>query len=347
MTQHYRVAVIGCGGRGREHAPALQADPRVQVVALADVKTENAEALNADFGFGAAIYADYRAMMAQEKPDVVVATLWTPLHLPVFRDCVQASVRAVLSEKPMAPTWGECLELARLAEESGCQLTFCHQRRFAPGNRLARRLIAEGRIGPILRMDLTAPPNLLDCGTHTFDQALSFLGDTVSARWVLGAVDTTETLDWFGVKAEGMAEGTIVFEGGIRAALQIGPPDLDFWGGVRVTGRDGFLEVTWDGVFNRAVVYADPSWQPPVPAEAAEDAPGAPLIGYVRDALDCLESGAEPETSHRRALRASELIFALYESVRRHKRVPLPLTGLTDNPFLTMLAAGEFEQTGA
>ena len=136
-----------------------------------------------------------------------------------------------------------------------------------------------------------------------------------------------------------MAEGTIVFENGVRAALQIGPPDLDFWGGVRVMGRDGFLEVTWDGAFTRAVVYADPSWQPPV----VEDPPGGHVAGYVRNALDCLELGAEPETSYYKALRASEIIFALYESVRRHKRVALPLTGVTDNPFLTMLAAGEFD----
>ena len=343
LQASYRVAVIGCGGRGREHAPALQADPRVRVVALADVKRENAETLNADFGFGAAIYADHKEMLAAEKPDVVVVTLWTTLHLPVFRDCVAAGVKAVLSEKPMAPTWGECLEMRRLAEGSGCQLTFSHQRRFAAGNQLARRLIAEGTFGAILRMDLTAPPNLLDCGTHTFDQALSFLGDAVGVKWALGAVDTTETLDWFGVKAEGMAQGTLVFENGVRAALQIGPPDLDFWGGVRVHGQEGFLEVTWDGAFTRAVVYADPSWQPPT----VEDAPGAHMLGYVRNALDCLASGAEPETSYYKALRATEIIFALYESVRRHKRVPLPLTGVTDNPFLTMLAAGEFETPGA
>ena len=334
----YRTALIGCGGRGREHAPALQADPRVQMTALTDVKRENADTLNADFGFGAAVYTDYAEMLRTEKPDVVVLTLWTVLHLPVFRACAEAGVRLVLSEKPIAPTWGECQEMVQLAEHTGCHLSFSHQRRYASGNQLARRLIAEGRFGEVQRLDLTAPPNLLDCGTHTFDQALSFLRDKVGVKWVLGAVDTTEILDWFGVKAEGMATGTVVFENGIRAVFQFGPPDLDVWAGVRVHGTDGLLDVGWDGDFRRAVVFSEPLWTPPAVTEEV----GAMMAAYVKDNLDCLESGAEPETSSQKALKAAEIIFALYESVRRHKRVVLPLTGVTDNPFLSMLAAREF-----
>jgi UDP-N-acetyl-2-amino-2-deoxyglucuronate dehydrogenase len=130
----------------------------------------------------------------------------------------------------------------------------------------------------------------------------------------------------------------VVFENGVRASVQIGGPDLDLWGGVRVTGSDGFLEVTWDGEFRRAVVYADSAWQPPKLEEPVE----LPMNGVIRNALDCLESGAEPELSYQKALRASEIIFAFYESVRRHARVTLPLSGVTDNPFLSMLAAGEF-----
>ncbi len=335
MSRKYRVAMIGCGGRARAHVPALQADGRAHIAALADVKQEAAEAMNAEFGLDAILYTDHREMLAREKPDVVVSCLWTPLHLPVFRDCVKAGVQAVLSEKPMAPTWGECIEIARLAESSGVQLTFCHQRRFAPGNQLARQLIGDGVLGTLERLDLYSPPNLLDCGTHTFDQALSFNNES-PARWVLGAVDMTNPLHWFGVDAESMAVGTIVFANGVRAALQVGGPDMDLWSGVRVSGSKGFLEVTWDGQIPRGVVYADPLWRVPEIA----DAPDAPMQGVVRNALDCLSSGAEPELSHRKALRASEIIFALYESVRRRARVELPLEGVTDNPFVTLLAEG-------
>jgi hypothetical protein len=43
--------------------------------------------------------------------------------------------------------------------------------------------------------------------------------------------------------------------------------------------------------------------------------------------------------SARRALRATELIFATYESSRRRGRVELPLT-IEDSPLLAMIEAG-------
>lgn len=337
MGRSYRVGIIGCGKRARAHVPALLADERCKVVGLADVNIEAAAKMNADFGLDATVYTDRAELLAKEAPDVVVTCLWTPLHLPVFRDCVQAGVRAVLSEKPMAPTWGESLQIARLAEESGCLLTFCHQRRFAKGNIEARRLIEAGRFGKVLRMDLYSPPNLLDCGTHTFDQGLSLNRET-PAKWALGAVDATKTLNWFNVPSEGMAAGIIVFQNGVRANIQVGGPDADMPTGVRVIGTEGFVEVAWDGQFGRALVYDDPAWKPPVIEDKVENH----MLGVIRNALDCLESGEEPILSHKKALRAAEIIFALYESVRRHARVELPLEGVTENPFITMLQAGEF-----
>lgn len=337
MSKIYRVALIGCGNRAREHAVGLRADKRCQVVALSDLNPQAAESMNADFGFDAAFYSDYKAMLEQEKPDIAVISLWTPLHLPVFKDCAEAGVRAVLSEKPMAPTWGECLEIARIAEEKNCQLTFSHQRRFAEGNQLARQWIHEGRFGEIQRMDLYSPQNLLDCGTHTFDQALS-MNNEIPVKWVLGALDASRPIKWFNVSAETMAIGTLVFENGVRANIQVGGPDLDMHTGVRITGSKGFIEVSWDGKFGQSVVYDDPAWRPPVMEDTSHDQ----MIGVIRNAVDCLESGNEPELSYKKALRATEIIFAFYESVRRNARIELPLVGVEDNPFITMLENNKF-----
>lgn len=340
MSKPYRAAFIGCGRRAQEHAVGVKADSRCRVVALSDIQASAADAFNEAFGFEAAVYSDHREMLAKVQPDVVVICLWTPLHLPVFRDCAEAGVMAVLSEKPMAPTWGECLEMARIAEKTGCQLTFSHQRRFSSGNQAVRRMIHEGVLGRLMRMDLYSPPNLLDCGTHTFDQALSFMNEC-PAKWVLGAVDASETHNWFNVPSESVAAGLLVFENGVRANIQLGGPDMDIWGGVRVIGSKGFIEVFWDGDIRDAVLYADPSWKPPVQVRR----PDEQMMGLVRNAIDCLESGEEPELSYKKALRASEMIFAFYESVRRNARVELPLTGVTDNPFITMLQNGAFAAT--
>jgi UDP-N-acetyl-2-amino-2-deoxyglucuronate dehydrogenase len=120
----YRVAFIGCGRRAQEHAVGVLADHRCEVIALSDISTESAETLKAEFGFHATLYTDHKEMLAKEKPDIVLICLWTPLHLSVFRDCAEAGVKAVLSEKPMSATWGECQEMVRISKTTGCQLTF-------------------------------------------------------------------------------------------------------------------------------------------------------------------------------------------------------------------------------
>lgn len=332
MNNTYKIAIIGCGGRGRAHVAGILADRRLQVVALADPVREAAETFNHDYGFNAPIYTDYEQLLENEKPDIAVACVWTPLHLPVYRACAEAGVRAVLCEKPMASTWGDCLTMAAIQEQTGCQLTFCHQRRFAKGNLWVREAIVEGLFGEIKRLDLYSPPNLLDCGTHTIDQALSFLEES-PAQWVMGAVDTSRILNWFNVRAECMATGTLVFQSGVRASLQVGGPDMDLWGGVRVIGTRGFIEVFWDGNFGLARVYDQPGWSAPDIADSGDEH----MIRLVQNAVDCLESGAQPEASCRKALRASEAIFGLYESVRRRARVELPLVGVLDNPLHALL----------
>lgn len=331
----YRIAIIGCGRRARAHMPGLIADDRIEIVALADVRPESAELFATDFSLHSRKYTDHKHLLSEERPDVVVATLWTELHLPVIRDCVEAGVKVILSEKPMAATWGECEEIARLAEESGVLLTFCHQRRFASGNRKVRELLDEGRFGKIERMDLFSPPHLLDCGTHSVDQALSFNRES-PIQWVHGAVDLTETVSYFNVRAEGMFSGMFYFENGVFGTIRTGRLNMELWGGVRVTGTDGFVEVMWDGQIRRAVVYGEPEWRFP----AIEEQPEEQMIGLVRNALDCFESGAEPELSYKKALRANEVLFAFYASAQRHERVTLPLTGVTGNPLHEMLSSG-------
>ena len=118
MKQSYRVAFIGCGRCARQHAQGVAADARCQVVACADVNREAAEAMQSEFAFAGDIFADYQTMLAQARPDVVVASLWTPLHLPVFQHCAEAGVKAVLSEKPMAPTWGNVWKWRALRKQA-------------------------------------------------------------------------------------------------------------------------------------------------------------------------------------------------------------------------------------
>jgi len=322
MTSSYKVAFIGCGKRAHHAARGVLADPRCEIAGLADINPEAAKTLCETFEFEAPIYEDHRAMIAAIQPDVVVGSLWTPLHLPVFRDCAEAGVKAFLSEKPMAPSWGESMEMGEIAEKTGCILTFCHQRRFSKGNRQVRQWLKEGKFGEIMSMDLYSPCGLLDCGTHSIDQAMSFNNET-PARWVMGGADVSEMVENFGIPTETMFAGLIHFENGVRANIQCKGPDRDMPTGVRVHATNGMIEVGWGGEIGRCHVFDDPGWKPTV---FEKDDPGATMEAVVSSAIDGLEQGKEPELSYKNALRATEVIFALYESAATRKRVELPLS---------------------
>ena len=60
----------------------------------------------------------------------------------------------------------------------------------------------------------------------------------------------------------------------------------------------------------------------------------------IAEVIDALRSGRESELSARRALNATEIIFAIYESSRRRGRVDLPLT-ISDSPLAAMVEAGQ------
>ncbi len=330
MSNHYRAAIIGCGNIAHIHADGYNGELRCEVVGLADVKRESAEKLSADKGLNGAIYTDYREMLERERPDIVSICVWPGMHLQVARDCAAAGVRAVHCEKPMAPTWGEAQELAAL-DGNGVQLTFNHQRRFNHGMLQARRLLGEGVFGKLERMDMFAPAHLLDCGTHSLDLGFMF-NDESPARWVIGQVDARKVQSWFGVPFEFMGVGFIRYENGVRGMIHVGD-DKEMGTGIRLVGSGGFIEVEWSGKPVRAVSYADPAWRAP---EAEEPNPMPAVIGSV---IDSLESGGEPVLSAAKALRATEVIFAIYESSRRRARIDLPLEP-KDSALLTMLEEG-------
>ena len=332
MSEQYKVAIIGCGRRGDRHARGYAQEERCTVAALADVDEEAAQNLAEEFDLDAEIYTDHRELLRQEQPDIASICLWTGLHLPVLRDCVEAGVKAVFCEKPMAPTWGECLEMAELARENDVQLTFCHQRRFLAGNQQVRRWLEDGMFGEIKRIQMFSPRNLLDCGTHSLDQAFMFNREC-PAQWVMGQIDAREAPESFGIPREHVALGYVRWENGVRGVLEVGE-DSEKPTGVRVIGSKGFLEVSWGGDVGPAALYDDPEWSPP----EFDDVDAMALA--VADNLDCLESGEEPELSYQKALRASEVIFAIFESSRSRARIRLPLR-TRDSALLTMLQEKE------
>ena len=138
-----RAAVIGCGGRGRSHAEGYAADPRTTIVACADPSTEARDGFAESFDVPST-YEDYHEMLRAELPDLVSVCTWPHFHREMIEAAASSGVRAILSEKPMAPTWGEARSMYQACIDRDVLLTFCHQRRFGDTFQSARQLVRDG-----------------------------------------------------------------------------------------------------------------------------------------------------------------------------------------------------------
>jgi len=338
----YRVGIIGCGkpwrsegatgfGMSHAHAEGYKASPDCRIVALADISEENARAFQERHG-GEAIYTDYREMLAKERLDIVSISTWPHLHAPMVIASAEAGVKAIHCEKPMALTYGDSLRMVEVCERHGVQLTFNHQRRFNAPFRKARELLREGAIGQLERIDATCG-NLYDWGTHWFDM-LFFFNDETPAEWVIGQIDLRGSHRVFGAPIEGHGLSHFKFRNGVHGVMMTGhgaPHPLL----ISLTGSDGVIEI---GRSNETPLRiwgrGHSGWEPVAVDEGLHGFDS--VTRGVLDLVDALKTGREPELAGRRALRATELIFATYESSRRRARVDLPLD-ISDSPLQAMI----------
>ena len=152
-SRRLRHAVVGAGANVfNMHRPALTL-PTVELVGVADVNREVAEQRAEELGCPA--FTDHRAMLDQARPDVVVVMTPHPFHARIAIDALEAGAH-VLCEKSMAVHVGEADAMVDAAERSGRLLAINLQFRHRPEVRAAKRLIDEGRLGQLQRIDVSA-----------------------------------------------------------------------------------------------------------------------------------------------------------------------------------------------
>jgi predicted dehydrogenase/pimeloyl-ACP methyl ester carboxylesterase len=352
----FKVGIIGCGrpwrtegatgfGMGHLHAAGYLVSPDCELVAAADINSENLAAFCEQHKVPRG-YLDVDEMFAREHLDIVSICLWPHLHAPMVFKAVQAGVKAIHCEKPMAPTFGEARKMVELCAAHNVVLTFNHQRRFAWPFRKARELLDGGAIGELERIEAIAP-NLYDWGTHWFDM-MFFYNHETPVEWVIGQIDARGGHAIFGVVVEGQGLSFFKWRNGVTGLMvtgerwlyEQGTPLRSFSCGNRLVGSDGVIEVdVRDGPRLRLRnSKTGGRWEEIQVEGGIHD--DALHIAAILDLVDALKSGREPELSGRKALQATELIFATYESSRRRGRVDLPLE-IEDSPFLSMLNAAD------
>ncbi len=173
-SEKIHLALIGCGGRGRQVLKEMLAEPDVQAIAVADPAKDfsTAKYYYKDVGgreptkqmiekhyqandpkFTCAAYSNFEEMLIKEKDlDAVICGTPDHLHAYVSIKCMRAG-KHVYSEKPLTHNIWEAREVARVAAETGVATQMGNQGHSSEGMRQTVELIQAGAIGNVHHVD--------------------------------------------------------------------------------------------------------------------------------------------------------------------------------------------------
>lgn len=218
---HLRIAVIGAGMMGANHARVYSELPEAELVAIADI--DGARLQQVARGPSTRLYGDFRELLAEEQPDGVSIAVPTRRHAEAALACIGRGV-ALLVEKPLAADLAEAERMRDTADAAAVPLMVGYVERFNPAVQELKRRLDAGELGRVIEASArrVGPffPRERDVGvahdlaTHDID----------ILRWLLGReVEQVQAETQRGIRTpyEDALAGVLRFEGGVVASLEV------------------------------------------------------------------------------------------------------------------------------
>jgi predicted dehydrogenase len=325
----YTVAIAGLGKRGTHHAEAVSANPRLKLVGLCDVDPARLEAARARFGVGQG-HTDAGAMLQAARPDVFMFCTLPQVRLPLIRAGVEAGVKLIAYEKPIAMSMGEALEIFRLIRAAEVKSVVSHQHRYGAHYRKVKEIVESGALGRIHTVYGHSIGWMMHMMTHMIAYS-SWYNGNARPVWVVGQAFGTGKLS--DVHASPDYIGALVqYENGVRGIIECGAaapdvPEVDsMWHKCRIgaQGSEGFAEVLtgkegkgggWRAV-TRDGFRSGPGYM-----DYAHDMPP-----YIQDIVEWLDDDRKVHPCDgETAFLEFEVMMAALRSVVQRGRVTLPL----------------------
>lgn len=186
-----RFGIMATGTIAHKMARTMPLVPDAQLVAVSSRTQDAAANFAEEFGIPRA-YGSHEALLADPGVDAVYIASPHEHHHPMALAAIAAG-KHVLCEKPLTLTARDSAELYDAAEEKGVFLMEAMWSRFIPATLMAKRWLAEGRLGELRYMSAafgyntpySAPPHrilradraggaLYDVGVYAIENALDF-----------------------------------------------------------------------------------------------------------------------------------------------------------------------------
>ena len=355
-----RVAIIGhtgAGNYGHGIDSMWLSVPECEVVAVADADEKGlaAELKKLKISKG---YADYRAMLAETKPDIVaIGPRVLGEHHAMAMAAIEAGAKGIYMEKPFCRTLIEADEIVAACEKHGTKLAIAHRNRYHPVMPVVKRLVADGAIGRLLEYRARGKEDqrggsqdLWVLGGHLFNLITFFGGPpkAVSATVLLNGkpitkADLKEGDEGVGPLAGNEVHARFELESGIPAFFdsveKAGVKATGF--GIQLIGTEGVIDLRTDIEPAAQILKGSPflptkearAWTPITSAGIGQPEPTVDIKTMVmgggipaRDLMASIKENRDPLCSAKDGRVTIEMVMGVFESHRLGgQRVELPL----------------------
>ena len=339
-----RIGVLGAGLIGRRHIATIVACPdAARLVGVADP----AVGADAFAGIAAPFFRTHEELLDAVRPDAVVIATPNQVHAAQGLACCQRGID-FLVEKPVTATLDEAAALVRAVRTSGVRTLVGHHRRYLASVQTARRLIADGRIGPLVAASVlwaTRKPDryydaawrrqpgggpILINAIHEIDLLRHLCGE-------ITAVVGTTSRAMRGFEVEDTAAALLRFAGGCVGTLTLTDAGLSPWTIEQGTAENPAFAFTHQSSYR--LVGAQGSlelpvlrlWTPRIAGEAAWDRPIVgdylacpehdPFIEQLRHFQRLVRLGEAPVVSVEDGARTLAATLAIAQSAAREQPV--------------------------
>ncbi|MDB6167702.1 MAG: oxidoreductase domain protein [Verrucomicrobia bacterium] len=360
-----RVAIAGHTGKGNfGHGvdAVWKKVPGVEVVGVSDPdETGRGKpmALYKVEGF-----ADYRAMFAKVKPDVVaICPRFLGEHHAMAMAAIEAGARGIYMEKPFVPTLAQADEIIAAAEQNGVKIAIAHRGRYNPELAAIDKVIKDGAIGRILELRARAKEDarggaedLWVLGSHILNLLAYFGGAPRACTGMLFQGERPATREDVRAGAEdiGPIAGNAVhacfemergFPAFFDSVQNAGDKAAGF--GFQIIGTKGLIDFRMDNIPLAHLVPGSPftpakTPRPWIPITTAGPGEPEPLTGLkedimshavgARDLLAAIRENRPPLCCAQDGRLIVEMIFGVFAShLQNGARVTFPLAA-KENP---------------
>ncbi|GAB4215722.1 MAG: Gfo/Idh/MocA family oxidoreductase [Sandaracinaceae bacterium] len=240
-----RVAVVGAGSMGKNHARVLQTLPQAELRAIVDPDVKLATSVARLHG--GKTFASIAEALEGGPLDAAIVAAPTQHHFELTRDLLRAGVH-VLVEKPIAATVEEARELGAIAAREKRVLAVGHVERFNPAIQLLARKLAEGALGRVFEVRARRvgpfPARIrdvgvaLDLGTHDLDILRFVVGSDVTRVYA-------ETKREIHTSREDLVSALLRFDNDVVGVLEVNWLTPTKARELTVTGERGMFHVDY------------------------------------------------------------------------------------------------------